>query len=134
MPNPGPLRMKDDYDGVEPSANSQQALNALRLYQLTGNKLYQERLRQQEKLFTKKRLEKEPQAMTTLVSAIIMDVSKPATLVLGSKPTGQLREMIDGQFRPSLAVKIDEKVGTGNGHLCRGTVCGSNSANPIELL
>lgn len=129
----GILRVKSDYDGVEPSANSQQALNALHLHLLqvsSGSKQFMERLRQIEKVFTRKRLEKEPQAMTTLISAIIMDASKPATLVLNGKPSGEVRRLLDTRYRPNLVIKVAAAAaadGTGGeatkAQLCRGNAC-----------
>jgi uncharacterized protein YyaL (SSP411 family) len=146
----GILRVKPDYDGVEPSPNSQQALNALHLNLLRPSKCYLERLRQIEKLFTRKRLDKEPQAMTTLVSAIILDASKPGTLVLNGKPGSALKEALDGQFRPNLMVKVVEVAEEGDaekaesaegvgkeaskGHLCRGNTCSASVEGTEAIL
>ncbi len=134
----GILRVKPDYDGVEPSANSQQALNALHLYllQVPNSKTFLDRLRQIEKLFTRKRLDKLPQAMTTLVSAIILDASKPETLVLNGKPSEEIKQALDKQFRPNLVVKVEDNASgiATQGHLCRGSVCSAPTENILSLL
>ena len=38
--NTVPVRLKEDYDGAEPSANSVSALNLLRLSEITGNEMF----------------------------------------------------------------------------------------------
>ena len=133
---PGILRVKPDYDGVEPSANSQQALNALHLHllQQSPTKTFSDRLKQIEKLFTRKRLDKEPQAMTTLVSAIILDASKPATLVLNGKPSREVKEAIDGKFRPQVVVRCEGEGEATQGHLCRGNTCTAPTDDIMSLL
>ena len=89
----GLFRVKDDHDGVEPSANSLTALNCLKLNTLTGKKVYMERYKQIVRLFTK-RLDKEPQGMTTLISAIMMESSKPVLLTLASNSVSVEKEII----------------------------------------
>lgn len=120
----GLFRIKDDHDGVEPSANSLTALNCLKLNLLTGKKVYMERFKQILRLFTK-RLDKEPQSMTTLISAIIMDSAKPSLLTLSQN--GTTRTVLDSlsrYFMPHLLIKMEtESNGEFIGQVCKGNVC-----------
>lgn len=130
------IRIKDGHDGVEPSANSLTALNCLRLHALTGRKLYGERFRQIVRLFTK-RLDRDPQAMTTLLSAVIMDAANPVQLVLSGRHS-ELLQRINVAYTPHLIVKLDAAAagrdGVFQGHVCRGTVCGAPTSDPSALL
>ena len=131
----GLFRIKDDHDGVEPSANSLTALNCLKLNTLTGKKVYKERFKQILRLFTK-RLDMEPQGMTTLISAIIMDSAKPTLLTLSRN--GNFRVVLDsisGHFMPHLLIKMEnESDGKFIGHLCKGHVCSKPVADAKILL
>lgn len=119
----GLFRIKDDHDGVEPSANSLIALNCLKLNSLTGKKVYTERFKQILRLFTK-RLDKEPQGMTTLISAIIMDSAKPSLLTISQNSKGLVLDSIWRNFMPHLLIKMESE-GDGKyiGHVCKGNVC-----------
>ena len=130
----GLFRIKDDHDGVEPSANSLTAFNCLRLNLLTGKKVYMERFKQIVKLFTK-RLDKEPQGMTTLVSAIIMDSAKPILLSLSDSEGKEIiMEAVNKNFLPHLLVKIEGNDSNVIGHVCKGNVCSAPVNEPEILL
>ena len=131
----GLFRIKDDHDGVEPSANSLTALNCLKLNLLTGKKVYMERFKQILRLFTK-RLDKEPQSMTTLISAIIMDSAKPSLLTLSKNGNnGVILDSILKQFMPHLLIKMEgESDREFIGHVCKGNVCSEPVKDPETLL
>lgn len=75
-----PLRNKDDYDGVSPSANSMAALNLVRLYSLTGDRRYLEKA---EAIMTWlfPRLKEFPSSLAFLAVAIDLHVSNPRVAV-----------------------------------------------------
>lgn len=132
----GLFRIKDDHDGVEPSANSLTALNCLRLALLTSKKVYTERFKQIVRLFTK-RLDKEPQGMTTLVSAIIMDSAKPVLLTLTQSERKEIViEAVNKNFLPHLLIKVDENDNNSSviGHVCKGNTCAAPVNEPENLL
>ena len=135
----GLFRVKDDHDGVEPSANSLTALNCLKLNTLTGKKVYMERYKQIVRLFTK-RLDKEPQGMTTLISAIMMESSKPVLLTLASNSVSVEKEIIleaiNRNFLPHLLIKIVTTSEESNeiGHICKSNVCSAPICEPGILL
>ena len=122
--NEGLFRIKDNYDGVEPSANSLVALNCLRLNVLTGKLVYMERFEELINLFAE-RLDKNPQAMTTLISALIMNLSKPTllTLIDGNSAAVVLAK-VNGSFLPHLLINIISKRDEDFiGQVCQNNVC-----------
>ena len=78
------LRMKEDYDGAEPSANSVTALNLLRLAQMTDNKAWRQRAGATLKAFAD-RLHKQPGAMPQMLVALDFSLSKPKQIVIAGK-------------------------------------------------
>ena len=128
----GLFRIKDDHDAVEPSANSLTALNCLKLNLLTGKKVYMERFKQILRLFTK-RLDKEPQGMTTLISAIIMDSAKPALLTMTRKDE-KVMAAVSKNFMPHLLIKMEGDEEMFIGHVCKGNVCSEPAKEPTNLL
>lgn len=136
----GLFRIKDDHDAVEPSSNSLTALNCLKLNLLTGKKVYMEIYKQIIRLFTK-RLDKEPQGMTTLISAIIMDSAKPILLTLTDSERKELiLEALNKNFLPHLLVKIEKEeegaavASKSIGHICKSNVCSAPISEPDILL
>ena len=78
------LRMKEDYDGAEPSANSVTVLNLLRLAQMTDNKVWQLSAEAALKAFAD-RLHKEPGAMPQMLVALDFSLGKPKQIVIAGK-------------------------------------------------
>jgi uncharacterized protein YyaL (SSP411 family) len=78
------LRMKEDYDGAEPSANSVTVLNLLRLAQMTDNKARQQSADASLKAFAD-RLHKEPGAMPQMLVALDFSLGKPKQIVIAGK-------------------------------------------------
>jgi uncharacterized protein YyaL (SSP411 family) len=64
-----PLRLKEDYDGAEPSASSVSALNLVRLGHVTGDAAILSRLERTLKLFAP-RIESMPRAVPMMLSAL----------------------------------------------------------------
>ncbi len=78
------LRMKEDYDGAEPSPNSTAALNLLRLGQMTGNWSMRERAEKTIKTFAQQ-LSRQPTAMPQMLVAADFLESKPKQIVIAGK-------------------------------------------------
>ncbi len=79
------LRIKDDYDGAEPSANSVALHNLLRLGRLTGN---QELTGSAERAlrFFAGRLQTNPVTLPLMMSAYLLSRGKPRQIVLTGAP------------------------------------------------
>jgi uncharacterized protein len=75
------LRVKDDYDGAEPSGNSVAALSLLKLGAITGRKNFTEAAEKTLRLFAS-RLQKFPQAMPFMLHALDFQLQKPKRVVI----------------------------------------------------
>jgi len=78
------FRMRDEYDGAEPSANSVAAMNLLRLWQVTGNPERQARADQTFAAFSN-RLKQSPDALPQLVAALDFGRSKPKQIIIAGR-------------------------------------------------
>ena len=98
------LRMKEDYDGAEPSANSASVLNLLRLAQMTDNEEWRREAEKGIVVFSG-RLEAFPQAMPQMLAALDLYLSKPKQIILagtaGAADTRALLEVVHGRFLPN---------------------------------
>ena len=75
------LRMKEDYDGAEPSPNSVSALNLLRLAQITGEASLSERARKTIAAVSEQ-LGRFPAAMPQMLCALDASLDKPRQIVI----------------------------------------------------
>lgn len=75
------LRLKDDYDGAEPSGNSIAILNLLRLARITGRKDFEDTAARALAAFAP-RLSEAPEAMPQMLAALEYRRSKPVQIVL----------------------------------------------------
>merc|ERR1712071_499226 len=74
------LRLKDDQDGAEPSANSVSAMNLLRLGKLLGSKSHEEEGLKVLRLFGD-RLQQLPRALPAMAEAVLFHQSTLPVLV-----------------------------------------------------
>jgi uncharacterized protein YyaL (SSP411 family) len=75
------LRVKDDYDGAEPSGNSVATLSLLKLGAITGRKDFTEAAAKTLRLFAR-RLENFPQAMPFMLHALDFSLQEPKRVVI----------------------------------------------------
>ena len=98
------LRMKEDYDGAEPAANSIAALNLLRLAHMTNRPEFLDRA---DKLFAafSARLQATPHAMPQLLAAFDYRLAKPRQIVIAGQPgaadTAALLRAVHARFIPN---------------------------------
>lgn len=78
------LRMKEDYDGAEPSPNSVAALNLLRLSQMLDEKPFREMVEKTLAAFGA-RLQQAPSAMPQMMVAFDFHMAKPKQIVIAGK-------------------------------------------------
>jgi uncharacterized protein YyaL (SSP411 family) len=79
------LRMKEDYDGAEPSPNSIAAMNLLRLAQIADSRNLREKAEKTIAVFAES-LKKVPQALPQMLCAVDASLAKPSQIVLAGKP------------------------------------------------
>jgi uncharacterized protein YyaL (SSP411 family) len=103
------LRVKEDYDGAEPSGNSVAALNLLRLAQITGRPEFRESA---ERLFAAfgSRLSAAPMAVPQLLVAYGFLLSEPRQIVIaggrGAADTQALIETVHARFVPNRIILL----------------------------
>ncbi len=88
------VRVKDDYDGAEPSGNSVACLALLRLAAITDGQRYKEAAEQTLRFFSR-RVRDLPQAMPYLLCALDFWLEEPRRVVVaGNAGTGAARELL----------------------------------------
>jgi len=82
------LRMKESYDGAEPSPNSVSLLNLLRLSQMTDNADYKKQAEQLLQAFSST-LQRAPNAMPQMMVAFNYYLDKPMQIIIAGDPAAQ---------------------------------------------
>lgn len=121
-----PLRLKEDYDGAEPSANSIAALNLLRLARLTGNAKFQDMAEQTFAAF-QNQMQQSPSALPQMLAALVFHLDPPLEIVVSGRPEADdtlalLRE-IHARFLPDKTVRREEGGGQATAALCAAGRC-----------
>ncbi len=97
------LRLKEDYDGAEPSANSVALLNLSRLAQMTGSAEYDQKAESTLAAFSGV-LAAAPHAMPQMMSAFAFRLDKPRQIVIAGDPdapdTRALLRTVHERFLP----------------------------------
>jgi uncharacterized protein len=103
------LRMKDDYDGAEPSGNSIAILSLLRLAALTGTESYRRTAERALEAF-QSRMAGVPEAVPQMLSAAAAMLGKPKQIVIAGNPgapdTRALLETLHRHFLPEKVVIV----------------------------
>lgn len=81
------VRMKEDYDGAEPTANSLAVLNLLRLSQITDNRQWREMAEKTLEYFGG-RLKQIPHAIPQMLVAVDFHLTKPKEIIIAGSPLG----------------------------------------------
>jgi uncharacterized protein YyaL (SSP411 family) len=104
------LRIKDDYDGAEPSGNSVAALTLLKLAAICDQAKYREAAEKTLRLFAE-RMHQLPQGLPLMLHALDFFVEEPRRVVIaGSFSDSRLRELL----RAAHSVYQPNKVVLGN--------------------
>jgi uncharacterized protein YyaL (SSP411 family) len=149
------VRMKEDYDGAEPSPTSVSALNLLTLAHLTGESAYSDRANEAIASFGA-RLEEMGRAVPFMAAALETAVAPSEQIVIvGKRDAGDTRAMwaaankryrpfavltlVDPERQPALAAHmpwikdmkmIDDKA---TAYVCRGFACDAPSTDAAVL-
>ncbi len=102
-----PLRLKADYDGAEPAANSVAAMNLLQLGRMTGNADWIGRAETTMAAFAG-RLNQSPQALPRMLCAVRQAAENPEQVIIagkrGAKDTRAMQAEIYRHFHPGRLV------------------------------
>ncbi len=100
------LRMKERFDGAEPSVNSVSALNLLRLVQITGRDEYHTKAEKTLQAFASS-LEENPTSMPLMLAAYDFFRAKPKQIILAGKLDSEnTRVLLREVYRNYLPNKI----------------------------
>jgi hypothetical protein len=97
------IRVKDDYDGAEPSGNSVALGNLLRLYRMTGNSRYDESAR---KLIAalQPQLAAAPYALPQMLAACEIELAPHRQVAIAGQPTEEISRALWPVFDPNRVV------------------------------
>ena len=145
------LRVKEDYDGAEPSGNSAAILALLKLGKITDRKPFAQAAEKSLRLFAQ-RLQQVPQAVPCMLQALDFSLDEPWRAVVAGDPsspeTRALLRAIHSVYQPNKVVlanagpvepfarTLPARAGPVV-YLCSGTAClppASDSAKIKELL
>ncbi|MQA31720.1 MAG: DUF255 domain-containing protein [Luteitalea sp.] len=146
-------RMKDDYDGAEPSANSVAAMNLLRLWQVTDRKAW--RVKAEAILAAQAvQLSRPGALLPQLAVALNFALSKPKQIVIAGDPaaadTRAMLRLVHDRFIPNkilllldggaaqqqiaewlpFVANIDRRDGKATAYICENYVCNLPTTDP----
>jgi uncharacterized protein len=141
------MRVKENYDGAEPSGNSVATLALLRLGAIAGRREFTEAAGKTLGLFAA-RLQQAPQAVPYMLMALDFSLQDPRRAVIageaGSSRAGELLGAIHSIYQPNKVVlgnhgAVEEFARTlpaRNGavvYLCTGNACQPPTSEPAEV-
>jgi uncharacterized protein len=147
------MRMKDDYDGAEPSGNSVTACNLLRLAQMTDRKDFREASDRLLRAFAP-RIGAQPVTAPQMLAAYEFSLSKPKQVVLvGREGLPALLHELNSRFLPhKIVLLVDgeesrkalsaylpvietmtEKDGKATAYVCENYACQLPTADPKKF-
>ena len=141
------LRIKEDYDGAQPSGNSVAVLTLLKLAAICDRKDYREAASKTLHLFAS-RLQQLPQAVPLMLQAMAFSLEEPKRVLIAGKPSEEkTRELVHAahavyqphkvvlgvegpveEFAKTLPLKDKPAV-----YLCTGTACQEPTADPVRV-
>jgi uncharacterized protein len=139
------LRVKEDYDGAEPSGNSVAIMALLKLGKITDRKEFSDAAEKSLKLFSE-RLHEVPQAVPHMLSAAMFAMEEPKRVVIaGEQNRPALLRAAHAVFQPNKVVlgntgpveefakTLPAKDGKATVYLCTGTACAPPTQDPSQL-
>jgi uncharacterized protein len=142
------LRVKDDYDGAEPSGNSAATLALLKLAAITGREDFKKPAEATLRLFAH-RLRNFPQALPFMLQALDFSLAEPQRIVIAGQPGSKEFQKL---LRAAHSIYQPNKVVLGNrgaveefartlpatdgplAYLCTGTACRPPTPEASQLM
>jgi uncharacterized protein len=138
------LRVKNDYDGAEPSGNSVSVRNLFRLSAFTENNKYQKRAEEIVHAFTN-RIGTHPFVMPALVAAAFWSLRSPMQIVFAGEDFTTLKQIANSKYLPvsvkmlasqsigEFAKSLVPKESNSTAYVCHDFKCELPVAEPLEL-
>jgi len=101
------LRVKEEYDGAEPSGNSIATLLLLRLTQFTDQPDYRLAAEKTLGLFSS-RMRSAPHIMPQMLCALDFYRAKPKQIIIAGKPADAMLRVIHGRFLPNKIIALTD--------------------------
>ncbi len=121
------LRLKDDYDGAEPTGNSVAALNLLRLAEISGQPEYAESAGRTLKAFSRQ-LAEAPSALPQMLVALGFSLAAPKQITIQGRPgaadTNALLRALRRRFVPYKTVSLVAADAPATATVCQRQTCG----------
>jgi uncharacterized protein YyaL (SSP411 family) len=143
------LRIKEDYDGAEPSGNSVAVLALLKLAAITERKDFAAVAEKTLKLFSD-RLQKTPQTVSSLLTGLDFWLEEPRRAVIAGDPAStefrsllraahavyQPNKVVLGNTGPveSFAKTLTAREARATAYVCTGTACLPPTHEPSQLM
>jgi uncharacterized protein YyaL (SSP411 family) len=141
------LRVKEDYDGAQPSGNSAAILALLKLGKITARKPFTQAAEQSLRLFAH-RLQQVPQAVPFMLQALDFSLDEPWRAVIAGDPdrseTRALLRAVHSVYQPNkvvlgntgpvepFALTLPAREGPVV-YLCSGTACQPPTSDPAKI-
>ena len=140
------VRLKDDYDGAEPSGNSVALMNLLRLHRITGRADFEDSARRLIAAFHE-RVEGAPYGMPQMLCAFEYQVAAPREIVVAGSAGGEMLRLLWRDFDPNRillhaapelttwqpAVAEMNTSGETTVYICENFICNAPARNQEEL-
>jgi uncharacterized protein YyaL (SSP411 family) len=107
------MRIKDDYDGAEPSGNSIAALDLLRLASLTGNNAFRAAADRTLAAFARK-MSDQPAGLPQMLVAWQWAAGKPMQVILAGEPAAarDFADAVNRRFLPNRTIALAPDAGS----------------------
>ncbi|MBM3783592.1 MAG: thioredoxin domain-containing protein [Acidobacteria bacterium] len=117
------LRLKEDYDGAEPSGNSMAALFMLKLAAMTGREDFDKAARDTLHAFGE-RLNSQTAAVPQMLCALLMSQQKPRQVEFAGTGIEELLGVVHSKFAPfQVLIRAKQRDGEPEARLCENFVC-----------
>jgi uncharacterized protein len=128
------MRLKEDYDGAEPSGNSMAALLLLRLEAMTGREDFGTAARRTLAAFAE-RLAKQTPAVPQMLCAALLAAEPPRQIQFAGEGFEPLAAAAHSRFAPfQVLLRAERREGAPEAQICENFVCSLAIADPTELI
>lgn len=130
------LRVKEDYDGAQPSGNSVAVHGLLKLAALTGRGDLRAAADKTLQLYSQ-RMARLPQSLMFMLRALDFTLAEPVRIVVNGDlmdtTTAALLKAANSVYHPCKIISHEPGQGTPAAHICIGKVCLAPTSEPATL-
>ena len=128
------MRLKEDYDGAEPSGNSMAAMALLRLAAITGEEKFSTAANKTIAAFHN-RLTTQTAAVPQMLCAWLFAQRKPRQIQFAGADPTELIKIVHARFNPfQVLIRSAQQTGPAEAQMCEDFVCRIPISDPKDLL